>query len=81
MPNTLFMPGTKALMEVVPPISYSNSGASSLHLLTMASRFLWSWSQAYLASVEAFWPRAEKVTWERRFSLISSPSASLSSSQ
>ena len=81
MPNSLFMPGVMALIEVVPPISYSNSGLSSLQRATIAPRFLQSGSQAYLASVPAFWPRAEKVTWERRFSIISSPGCNLSSSQ
>ena len=38
-------------------------------------------SQAYFASVPAFCPSAEKVTCDNRFSIISSPSANLSSSQ
>ena len=62
MPKTLFMPGVMALMEVVPPISYSNSGASSRQRAQIFSRFLQSGSQAYFSSVPAFWPNAEKVT-------------------
>lgn len=71
MPKALSIPGLVMSMEVVPPILTSKSGRRERRNSLISSLMDLFGSKTDLASMGAFWPRAEKVIWESRSSIMS----------